>query len=117
MASAQRAIDPKPRRLRSRVGVISPRGRTLALLVPAALALLATACGTGDGDQTQCSTWVSMSNSDQQTTITNMLEKDGEPHPATDEVTETQRAASYYCAHPFSNISTLSGMSASRPAP
>jgi hypothetical protein len=79
------------------------------------MALLATACGSGSGDQTQCSAWISMDNADQRSTITSMYQQDGRSNPGNDEVSQLQRAASYYCANPFPNISTISGMYASRP--
>jgi hypothetical protein len=78
------------------------------------MALLATACGSSLGYETPCSAWVSMDNSDQQSTITSIYQQDGQPIPSKSDVSELQRSASNYCSNPYVNDDTIGGMRDSR---
>jgi hypothetical protein len=88
--------------------------RSLVLLVAGATALLASACGSSLGGSTPCSTFMSMDNADQQSTITNMLHQWGETDPGSDTVSGAQRNATTYCSDPMPGVNTISGMLDSR---
>ena len=114
MVGSQRNAVAESRHPGSSISVMAPRRRPSALLVAGTMALLATACGTGNGDKTLCSTYVSMDSSDQRNTITTMYQQDGDSNPSSAEVSEGQRSASDYCANPYPNIDTIDGMFGSR---
>jgi hypothetical protein len=80
------------------------------------MALLASACGSSLGWDTPCSTWVSMDNADQQSTIIAINRQDGLSTPTSSDFSEFQRLADDYCADPFVNVPTISGMLNSRPS-
>jgi hypothetical protein len=96
------------------ISVMTPSRRPAALLVAGAIALLATACGSGNGAKTLCSAYMSMDSSDQRSTITTTYQQDGESNPSSDEVSEGQRSAAAYCSNPYPNIDTIDGMFTSR---
>ena len=114
MARSQRNAVAESRRPGSPISVVAPGRRPLSLLVAGTIALLATACGSGNGDKTLCSTYMSMDSSDQRSTITTMYQQDGDSNPTSDQVSEGQRSAADYCANPYPNIDTIDGMFASR---
>jgi hypothetical protein len=114
MVRSQRNAVAESRRPALPISVMAPSRRPLSLLVAATMALLATACGMGNGDKTLCSTYMSMDSSDQRSTIATMYQQDGDSTPSSDQVSEGQRSASTYCANPYPNIDTIDGMFASR---
>lgn len=81
-----------------------------------AMALLATACGSSLGYDTPCSTWVSMDNADQQSTVIAIDQQGGQSNPSNSDVSAFQRQASDYCSDPNVNQPTIVGMLDSRPS-
>ena len=114
MGRAQLTAVAASRHRGSPISVMTPSWRASALLVAGTMALLATACGTGNGDKTLCSTYMSMDSTDQRSTITTMYQQDGESNPSSDAISEGQRSASVYCSNPYPNIDTIDGMFTSR---
>jgi hypothetical protein len=114
MAGAQRVVVAESRDRGSPSSKITPNRCLRALLVAGALTLLGTACGSSLGYDTPCSTWVSMDNADQQSTVIAMNQQDGMSNPTNSDVSEFQRAASAYCSDPIVNQPTLAGMLDSR---
>ena len=78
------------------------------------MALLATACASSLGYDTPCSTWVSMDNAEQQSTVIAIYQQDGQSHPSNSDVSAFQRQASDYCSDPNVNQPTIVGMLDSR---
>ena len=85
------------------------------MLVPGAMALLATACGSSLGYGTPCSVWVSMNKADQQSTFDNLLHQEGQPNASVSELAGFERLADAYCADPLLPDDTIGGMRDSRP--
>jgi hypothetical protein len=98
MACAQRIVVAETCHPGLPTSVITPGRRRLALLAAGAIALLATACGSGSGGGTPCSVYTSMDSSDQMSTVTTMLQQFGESNPSSDDVSAEQRSASAYCS-------------------
>lgn len=96
---------------------MTPGRQDVALCAAGALALLATACGSGSGGNTLCSTYMSMNTADQRSTITTMLQQGSGSKPPSDEVSETRLSASAYCEYTIANVDEpISGYVDSRPA-
>ncbi|MGD0194633.1 MAG: hypothetical protein ABSC35_07230 [Candidatus Dormibacteria bacterium] len=115
MAAAQRVVE-RPQNRGSRTSKITPGRFVGALLVGGAVALLATACGSSLGWNTPCSTWQSMDNADQQSTIVAINQQAGLATPNSSDFSEFQRLADDYCSDPFVNMPTIEGMLNSRPS-
>ncbi len=116
MACSQRLVVAQSRRPGSPIHAISQRRRRQVLLVAGVFALLGTACGNALGGGTPCSAYLSMDNSDQQSTITTMFQDYGQANLSSDDVTQAQRSASTYCSDPLPGIDTIDGMLDSRPS-
>jgi hypothetical protein len=84
--------------------------------VAGAMSLLASACASSLGYDTPCSTWVSMDNADQRSTVIAIYQLAGPSIPSSADVSQFQRQASDYCSDPNLNQPTLVGMLDSRPS-
>ncbi len=115
MAPAQRVVERSQNR-GPLTRKVTPGRFVGALLVGGGMALLATACGSSLGWNTPCSTWVSMDNADQQSTIVAINQQAGLAPPNSSDFAEFQRLADDYCSDPFSNMPTIEGMMNSRPS-
>jgi hypothetical protein len=116
MHRVRRVVDIPTRIRHSTLGTIAPQRRLPVLLALGAVALLASACGSSLGDNTPCSAYLSMGNSDQQSTIVVVLQQFGNVNPGSAAIASTQRAASAYCSYPMPGVNTIGGMFDSRPS-
>ena len=111
-----RRVDLRSRLRQSSLSAIVPHRRLPVVIAVGAVALLASACGSSLGDNTPCSAYLSMGNSDQQSTIVVVLQQFGNVNPGSAAIASTQRAASAYCSYPMPGVNTIGGMFDSRPS-
>ena len=116
MPPVRRVVDLAARLSHSTLSTIAPYRRLPILLAAGAGTLLASACGSSLGDNTPCSAYLSMGNSDQQSTIVVVLQQFGNVNPGSAAIATTQRAASAYCSYPMPGVNTIGGMFDSRPS-
>jgi hypothetical protein len=116
MRRVRRVVDLAARLRHSTPSTIVPHRRLPTLLAAGVAALLASACGSSLGGDTPCSTYLSMGNADQQSTIVIVLQQFGNASPGSAAIATTQRAASTYCSDPMPGVNTINGMFDSRPS-
>jgi hypothetical protein len=115
MAGVQRNVAARSRRPDSSIAVIASGRRLPVLLVAGAIALFATGCASDLGGKTPCSTYLSMDNADQRSTLTSWSQQMGEPSGSAADISSSQRLADAYCSDPLPGINTIDGMGDSRP--